>query len=47
MQKFEAEITATEEGLQVTTEEDTLTIARPDDVIEDFSMLSITDDGKV
>ena len=47
MQKFEAEIAVTEEGLQVTTEEDDFTIARPEDVTEDFSMLTVTDDGKM
>lgn len=47
VQKFEAEIAASEDGLQVTTEEDELTIPRPDDVTAEFSMLTVTDDGKV
>lgn len=46
VQKFEAEITASEDGLQVTTEEDELTIPRPDEVTAEFSMLTVTDDGK-
>nr|KAG5714284.1 hypothetical protein BaRGS_018501 [Batillaria attramentaria] len=44
--KFEAEISVTDQGLTVTTEEDEETLSRPDDVKEDFTMLTINDDGK-
>ncbi|KAK7108960.1 hypothetical protein V1264_013091 [Littorina saxatilis] len=43
--KYEAQISATDDGLQVTTEEDELSIDRPDDVTNHFVMLTVTDDG--
>lgn len=44
--KFEAEITLTDEGLTVSSESDNLKLARPADLAEDMSLLTIQDSGK-
>ncbi|XP_076467896.1 uncharacterized protein LOC143298800 isoform X2 [Babylonia areolata] len=44
--KYEADVDATDEGLQVATEEVDLTISRPSDATDHFILLTVTDDGK-
>ena len=47
-QKYEAEVTATDDGLQISTEEDDLEISRPGDPTDQqFILLTVTDDGKM